>query len=92
MRLDFTLKNSERDYLNKVASLGCIICGGQAEIHHRRTGQGLKRANHSEVIPLCHAHHRTGGYGVAIHAGIKKWQENFGSEIDLIEKVKKLCA
>lgn len=82
----------EKDYLDKVASLGCIICRNpNVEIHHRRTGTGLKRANHSEVIPLCHAHHRTGGYGVAIHAGIKKWQENFGSEVYLIEKVKKLC-
>lgn len=85
------MKSSEREYLGKVAALGCIICGSPAEIHHRRTGTGLKRANHSEVIPLCHSHHRTGGYGVAIHAGIKKWQENFGSELDLIEKVKKLC-
>jgi hypothetical protein len=85
------MTKAESQYLNKVASLGCIVCGMPAEIHHRRTGTGLKRAIHSEVIPLCHSHHRTGGYGVAIHSGIKKWQELYGNELDLIEKVKLLC-
>lgn len=82
------MTKAEKSYLDRVAQLGCWICKMPAEIHHRRTGTGLTRANHSEVLPLCHIHHRTGGYGVAIHAGIKKWQQNFGSELDMIEQVK----
>ena len=79
---------NKNKYLSKVAELGCFICKMPAEIHHRRTGMGHKRANDDDVIPLCHVHHRTGGYGVAFHAGAKKWQENFGSELEMIEKVK----
>lgn len=30
------------------------------------------RADNFHVIPLCHTHHRTGGHGVAIHAGRKR--------------------
>ena len=86
------MKASEREYLGKVAALGCMICKMPAEIHHIRTGQGHMRAKHTQVIPLCHRHHRTGGYGVAIHAGIKGWEENFGSELDMLEKVINLCA
>jgi hypothetical protein len=43
------------------------------------------RASHYDVIPLCPKHHRTGGYGVAIHAGIRKWQENYGNELDILK-------
>lgn len=85
------MKASERAYLSKVSELGCMICAMPAEIHHIRTGQGHKRANHSEVIPLCPRHHRTGGYGVAIHAGIKAWEEMFGTELDMLERVKNAC-
>ncbi len=81
---------AERQHLSKVAELGCIICQQDAEIHHIRTGMGHKRASHYQVIPLCHAHHRTGGYGVAFHAGAKKWQDNFGNEIDLLKKCNSL--
>ena len=38
------------------------------------------------VIPLCPEHHRTGGKGVAIHAGQKTWEAIFGTEEELIEK------
>lgn len=84
------MTKKEKEYLNKVAALGCLICKMPAEIHHKRSGTGLKRASHSDVIPLCPRHHRTGGYGVAIHAGIKEWQKNYGNEIELIEKTKNL--
>jgi hypothetical protein len=54
----------------RVADIGCIICGGIAKIHHCGTSMG-SRKNHDLVIPLCHKHHRSGGHGVAIHAGKK---------------------
>lgn len=88
---------AEKQYLNKVADLGCIVCRNErlgkspAEIHHIRNGQGMsQRASNYEVIPLCHAHHRTGGYGVAFHAGKSGFESKFGTEKQLLEQVKGL--
>lgn len=88
---------AEKEHLSKVAEIGCIVCLNEnygqspAEIHHIRTGQGMaQRASNYEVIPLCHTHHRTGGYGVAFHAGSKAWQERYGSEELLLDQVKEI--
>lgn len=88
------MKKAESLHLSRVAELGCIVCRNQnlgetpAEIHHIRTGQGTsQRADHRKSIPLCHTHHRNGGYGVAIHAGRKQWEINFGTELQLLEQV-----
>lgn len=86
----------EREHLSKVAELGCLICNSmgyesEAEIHHIRSGMGMgQRASHFEVIPLCHKHHRTGGYGVAFHAGSKIWQQKYGTETELLQRVRKM--
>ena len=78
---------AEREHMGRVADLGCIICGGPAEVHHI-TGAGMaKRSSHYETIPLCHMHHRNGGYGVAVHAGVREWENIHGSQRDLLEKV-----
>jgi hypothetical protein len=47
-----------------------------------------QRASHFETIPLCADHHQHGGHGVAIHAGKKTWEERFGTELELLEKVR----
>jgi len=81
------MKVSERLHLAKVAALGCIICQRQAEIHHIRHGVGMgQRSKHDKAIPLCPDHHRTGGHGVALHAGQKTFEANFGTELQLLEK------
>ena len=79
-----------------VVQLGCIVCRNLGyydtppEIHHIRAngGTGLKSSN-KDVIPLCHKHHRTGGYGVAFHAGKKGFEEQYGTELELLEQVKR---
>ena len=86
------MKASERQHLGKVAALGCIACSqygepSPAEIHHIGNGTMGKRASNFEVIPLCHAHHRTGGHGVAVHAGRKTWESIYGTEKDLLKQV-----
>lgn len=86
----------EREHMAKVAALGCLVCseclgieGTPAELHHPIGWAGLgKRASHYEVISLCPTHHRNGGYGVAIHAGKKKWEENFKTQEEFLEIVK----
>lgn len=82
----------DKEYLDNLTSLGCVVCFRltglvtPAEVHHIRTGQGTStRASDREAIPLCPRHHRNGGYGEAYHAGSKIWQQNFGTEIELLE-------
>ena len=81
---------AEREYMSKVADLGCVICYRPAEIHHIRTGMGL--GERAEIIggtiPLCPDHHRNGGHGVAIHAGRETWETKFGTELEFIEIVR----
>lgn len=50
------MTKAEKDYLGHIQSLGCIICGSPASIHHvRRYGETRK---HSKVVPLCYTHHQ----------------------------------
>lgn len=82
---------SQRARWDKVAQLGCIVCGFgfMAEIHHAQVTMGMRK-NHDLVIPLCPYHHRNGGYGVAIHAGKTEWEARHGTEAALLEKVSKM--
>jgi len=91
------MKKQSKLYLSKVSDLGCIVCllhldvFSPAEIHHIRDGNvGVgQRADDDEALPLCHRHHRTGGYGVAFHAGKKTWENKFGTQRELLEEVHK---
>ena len=83
------MTKAERAYFNKVVELGCIVCRMPAEIHHLRTGAGMGMKS-KDVIPLCPNHHRNGGHGVAIHAGRLQFEKNFGTELELLERVHKL--
>jgi len=83
----------EDQWMSDAAALGCVVCRNlgygesPAEIHHLRADAGMsQRAKHNKTIPLCAPHHRTGGYGVAFHAGERIWQENFGNEQSLYEQ------
>lgn len=87
---------AESDHLGRVAELCCIACqrigydDTPAEIHHIRTGQGIsQRASDYDTIPLCHHHHRTGGYGNAIHAGKAAFESRYGTETELLKEVKR---
>lgn len=92
MRNEKEPTNSQiRSYNDNVVNLGCIIptCRMPAEIHHIRDGQGMgKKASWDEVLPLCPRHHRTGGFGIAFHAGSKTWQRKFGNQRDLLMRVR----
>lgn len=86
------MTKDERNHLERVARLGCIICGGDAEIHHIRTGCGMsQRASNYHVIPLCAFHHRQGPFGDAIHNGHKTFEQRYGTEIELLEQVRSRC-
>jgi len=87
---------ADKRHYAKVAEIGCIVClnnmfeGTPAEIHHIGNGTMGKRGDNSKVIGLCHIHHRTGGYGIAVHAGKNEWEDNHGTELELLEQVRGL--
>lgn len=88
---------AERRHLERVANVGCIVCRREgngiveANVHHIRLGQGMaQRASHFLTIPLCHAHHQTGGHGVAIHAGQSTFERIYGSEAELLAATLKI--
>lgn len=80
---------AEKAHLRRVAELGCMVCKMPAQVHHCGTHLGGGR-DHMQVIPLCATHHTNGGYGVAIHAGKKAWQANYGTEQEMLDKVDKM--
>ena len=83
---------AEREYLGRLAEMGCVICQRPAEIHHVRAGMGIGQRNShiGGTLPLCPDHHRNGGYGVAFHAGRQQWQKNFGNEVDLLNEINEI--
>ena len=87
-----------REYMGKVADLGCCICrmlgygATPAHVHHIRTGVGMgRRASDFETIPLCPEHHQ-GNAG--IHGmGRKAFEREYGiTELELLEMTRnELC-
>ena len=82
----------EKAYHDRLCSIvGCIICllsgikNHHCSIHHCH---GRTKPNAQWfVLPLCGAHHQTGGRGVAFHAGKAIWEKKFGTQ----KFLKQLC-
>ncbi len=70
-----------------ISSLGCIVCGSPAQVHHVRKGCGMGQRDHTRTIPLCPWHHTMGGTGNAIHASQRVFERKFGAEDELLDKV-----
>tara|TARA_R100000664_G_C2750004_1_gene137347 strand:- start:356 stop:625 length:270 start_codon:yes stop_codon:yes gene_type:complete len=86
------MNKKEREYLRKVAELGCVICiklgyeDTPAEIHHiRKMGE---RRDHFKTIPLCPYHHRTSNE--SYHLNPKWFTDNFGTQQELLEETLRL--
>lgn len=82
---------AERRHMKKVADMGCIVCRREfglfspAAVHH--IDGKTKPGAHMRVLPLCGAHHQTGGYGIALHAGRAEWERRYGTQEELLEIV-----
>lgn len=93
------MNKEEKLWLDRISRIGCIVCrnldypadGQEVAIHHLRAGMGVgMRAKDLDSIPLCPLHHQLGGYGVAIHAGQKYWEELYGTELELLSQVQSI--
>jgi len=74
--------------LDAIREHGCMICGAApCEAHHIRemTGTGCREDDH-KAFGLCAKHHRTGGMGVAFHAGPRTWERIHGTQAQFLEK------
>jgi len=96
MILEKLTSKQRKDYYEKVARIGCILCqklGYETtdcgcELHHVRTGN-IPRKN-APVIPLCAYHHRLGNSSVH-QLGHKGFEKYWGfSEMDLLERLNDL--
>lgn len=88
-----TPTRAEKEWLDKCAQVGCIIClewlGVQspAEIHHidGKTRPGA----HFKTLPLCPRHHRITGQGYVSRAdGKKLFESAYAAEKELLGMVK----
>jgi hypothetical protein len=77
------MTKSEKRYLDRVASLPCMVCGTEGvHIHHVREGQGMaQRAQNWLAIPLCPTCH-VGSQG--IHGDRRLMKARKLDEMDLL--------
>lgn len=92
------MTKAEKEYLSRVADVGCIACAIQgtpgtfAEIHHLRAGQGMsQRSDYHSAVGLCPAHHRGTDHPrtPSIHLAKRAFISRFGTEEQLLEEVRK---
>lgn len=77
---------AEHEHLNLVASHPCMVCNNQnVNVHHIR--ESGEPRNHFKTIPLCYDHHQ-GSNGIHF-LGKKAWEKLYGSQLEMIEKLKK---
>lgn len=88
----------ERRHFDRVAQLGCLVCGGEATIHHV-TGyadrMGRLPRSHQLVTPLCPLHHQGLGEKAPMLVSVESLNHRgFFAEhgIDLLFRAKLLWA
>ncbi|MCY1561388.1 Recombination enhancement, RecA-dependent nuclease [compost metagenome] len=80
-----------------VHGVGCIACRVDSgdfndfcSIHHI-DGRSKPHA-HWNVLPLCGAHHQTGGEGVSFHHNKARFEARFGKQRELLERCMRILA
>lgn len=81
---------AERDYMGRVAELGCFLCNKlgygyvAAQVHHLREGMGMAQRNSNYVVvPLCDTHHSNASPD-GIHGQRRAWKLAQVDEIDAL--------
>ena len=79
----------EREWMNRLQSLGCVACRQDGisdtpgEIHH--IVQGNRRLGHLFTLLLCPPHHRGDGRQVpSVHFSKRTFTAKYGTEMELL--------
>jgi hypothetical protein len=76
-------------HLSAVADMGCLVCGGPAQIHHIMHAPGkVTRRDDRWIVALCRAHHQD-RWGVHGLGSERAFAEHYG--IDLLEAAKRIA-
>jgi hypothetical protein len=82
---------AERRHLDRVAQMGCLVCGQPSTVHHV-TSDGYQRLtrSHERIVPLCPRHHmiQFGPYESVEALGHAGFRETY--DIDLLAVAKGL--
>jgi hypothetical protein len=79
-----------------LASIGCIACRKDGIVNpwiaiHHIDGRS-KPGAHQKVLPLCANHHQDNGSGViAVHPWKARFEEKYGSQMDLLAECRQLA-
>jgi hypothetical protein len=98
LRRNGCMNKSQKAFQDRVRRLGCIVCLGQgvdspAEIHHILSGS--RRIGEDSVLGLCQIHHRgqvNTAEAVSRHPWRREFEARYGTEAELLEKTRELCA
>ena len=77
---------AERDHMDAVAALGCLICKMPAQIHHVH-GHAFGSKSNWRVVPLCYPHHHGGAFGHCVHMGTKTFEANYMTQAAMLAEV-----
>ena len=83
-----TPTRQEREWMRRIADLGCIACrqdghSSPASVHH--IVQGNRRLGHLFTLPLCPEHHQGDGRQVpSVHGAKRTFVQRYGSELELL--------
>ncbi len=87
-----------RRYWDRVARMGCVLCGGPAEIAHCHGGSVRERMQEPKakgkklarwnflVLPLCPPHGRE-PYPLALDTDVGAWEETNGPQTHYLDKI-----
>jgi len=86
-----TPTRQEREWMQRIAHLGCIACrqdgySSPASVHH--IVQGNRRLGHLFTLPLCPEHHQGNGRQVpSVHFTKRTFVQRYGSELELLAEL-----
>lgn len=77
----------ERQHLDRIHQMNCIVCGAFPTEAHHCIHQQNKTRDHFRTLPLCREHH-TGPF--SIHRARKSFRARYGHEEELLERVQRM--
>lgn len=86
----------EQFHLDAIHEMQCCVasedCSPGTQAHH--VTRGGKRIDHFHTLPLCENHHSPQSplpLGEAVHKGKKLFEKKYGSQFELLKRVRSEC-